>query len=275
MQYLEDGKKDLKSELRSILATKNTLRHKTTGYIPFELHRGRLLHRTEASEDEEKIVAYMRLQAAECITKAAAKSCERWKKNKRVKMYEVGEPVWVKQRNVKLRHGHIWQRKATIHSVKGNYTYRLLWGAEGGYDMAEKPYSISLRCWLGRDLKPRINATPEASETESDPEYDEEEENESELPNNEIDEEEEEANVLEAAPKHHKSQAPKRTSTEAESSTTPKGKEHISSPPRQRRCVLPGSPRGRSLSHVFSQISVENVDLSLRSRKAKKAGTKK
>jgi len=35
----------VRQELREILATKNTLRHKTTGCIPIEIHRGRLLHR--------------------------------------------------------------------------------------------------------------------------------------------------------------------------------------------------------------------------------------
>jgi len=107
-------------------------------------------------EDEAKIVTHMREQAHEKSKIAAEKSAARWLKNKRVKVYEVEERVWVKQKIEKQRKGKIWQRTATIHEVKGNYTYRLKWGSEGGYDSKEAPGSISLRCWSGQDLKPRL-----------------------------------------------------------------------------------------------------------------------
>jgi len=55
---------ELKPELRKIIATKNTLRHSTTKYIPLEIHRGRLLNRPEdmSAEEEVKIIAHMRAE---------------------------------------------------------------------------------------------------------------------------------------------------------------------------------------------------------------------
>lgn len=40
------------------------------------------------------------------------------------------------------RKGKIWQHTATIHAST-NHLYHLLWGEEGGYDSAEKPFSVS------------------------------------------------------------------------------------------------------------------------------------
>jgi len=148
-------------------------------------------------EEEVKVIAHMRAEAAENLKKAADKSASRWIKNHRVKVYVVGEKVWVRQRIPHQRKGRIWQRTATIHKIKGNHSYRLLWGEQGGYDQREKPYSVSFRFWNGKDLKPRIERSPDPSDSESDPNYEEDQdEDEEQEGEEEIEKEVEEANEI-------------------------------------------------------------------------------
>lgn len=261
----------MKAELKKCIATKNTIRHKTTGHIPLELHRGRLLHRSEdmSVEEEAKVIAYMRAEAVERIKKAAEKSASRWIRNHRVKIYEVGDKVWVRQRIKSQRKGKIWQRTATIHNIKGNHSYRLFWGEQGGYDSAEKPSSISLRFWNGKDLKPRIERSPEPSESDSDLEYEEE--------SDENDGEEDEKNndnetiapAISSTPRYakRKHQEKKKRKEEDKEEQVPA----VMTTSSTRGTPIPVT---RSLSSFFAERGVENVDRSL-SRKAKKARTNK
>lgn len=91
-----------------------------------------------------KIIAHMRAEVFEHSKKAAEKSATRWIQNHCVKIYSVGEKVWVRQCIASQLKRKIWQHTAPIHNIKGYHFYCLLWGEQGGYDLAEKPFSVSL-----------------------------------------------------------------------------------------------------------------------------------
>lgn len=259
----QDRGTELRQQLREILATKNTLRHGTTGCIPIEIHRRRLLNRVEgiSTEEEEKIIKHMSDQAVERTKVAAEKASQRWIRNHCVKIYEVGDKVWARQRIVSKRKGQIWQRTATIHKVRGNASYRLLWGENGGYDTAEKPFSVSLRYWSGNDLKPRIERSPECSDSESDPAYKTEE--------------------SEDSSDKSRSPTPPRKPRFARRKHLEKGEEKTQRPPtalkRRAAITLEDSTTGRkrSASAVFAAIGVEKVDRSLQFPRTKRAKTVK
>jgi hypothetical protein len=257
----------LDEELQKIIATQNTIRHKTTGHIPLEIHRGRLMHRPEDMnlEEEEKVIAHMRKEVVENLKKAAEKAKTRWTRNKRVKTYKVGEKVWVRQVIKSKRKGKIWQRTATIERIKGNHSYRLRWGDEGGYDTKEKPNSISFHFWNGRDLKPRIERTPSPSPSASDADY-EEEELEDDDENTMQEEEREEI------PPPTPPQRPKRLAKR-------KNKQGVKRKHEEERAPITTSTSttqtatARSLSSFFAENGVESVDRSL--KKARKPRTEK
>lgn len=222
-------------------------------------------------EEEAKIIEHSRGAALERTQKAAEKASTRWIQNHRVKIYEVGDEVWVRQRIISQRKGKIWQRTATINKVNGNHTYRLLWGKDGGYDSKEKPFSISLRVWAGKDLKPRISRPAELADSESDPDYQEEGESDTREEGGEEMEVVEENEQIPQNPAPKQRRIAKRRNKEKESE-----KEGEDTPQdiqaKQTQLPAPAKPKP-SLCATFRVIGVEQVDMSLRRHGAKKART--
>ena len=67
---------NLRQELRTYLATINTVRHSTTGQIPFELYRGHLLRgEGKSAEEETAIISHIR-ELAHQNTITAAEICQ-------------------------------------------------------------------------------------------------------------------------------------------------------------------------------------------------------
>jgi hypothetical protein len=234
------------------------MKHLTTKEIPVEIHRGRLLNRTDdiAPEEEEKIISYKRQQALERTTIAAEKSTTCWNRNACVKNYTVGDKVWVRQRIPGQRKGVIWQREASIHEVKRNATYRLLWGTTGGYDITEKAFSVSLRVWSGNDLKLRIERDHQPSDSESDSEF--------EIEGGEKEVIEKKSSPRENTPPKKKRIVKRRRKQEEkgarkEEKITSEVEEGPEQPPKRQRVPL-NLAQGHSLSAAFAEISVEKVD---------------
>ena len=157
MLSIAKGNFNLKVELHTFLATKNTTRHSTTGYILWELHRGQLLECDGKSEKEvQAIITHMWEKAQENLRKAAGKSSALWLLTKKVKIYEKGDRVLVRWPTSKKKELVLWAHSATIFNCKANHTYRLIWGKNGSYSSQEPLSSVSLRCWTSNNLKPRL-----------------------------------------------------------------------------------------------------------------------
>lgn len=191
----------------------------------------------------------------------------------------MGDSVWVRQKIRSQQKGRIWQHTATIHAVRGNASYRLCWGKDGGYDTAEKPFSVSLHFWSGQDLKPRSERSPEPVDSESDQTYKDDEDDSDDIVEKvveKVENEEEESSATSPLPSPpQKKRIAKRKHQEnkgAPRDAPKKPGEAVMTAPDIDALLAKMKPKP-SLCTAFAEIGVEKVDSSLRARKAKKART--